>query len=77
MCETPPAPDVLSILFPAPSRSAQWGKSTWRRHSRCMLITAMRRRGRKAQSQKRHDPEGDNLRPQICPWGICWRWWTS
>ncbi|PIO14048.1 hypothetical protein AB205_0030120 [Aquarana catesbeiana] len=41
MGETPPAPDVLSILFPTPSRSAQWGKSTWRRHSRCLLITAL------------------------------------
>ncbi|PIO31958.1 hypothetical protein AB205_0037520 [Aquarana catesbeiana] len=27
VCETPPAPDVLSSLFPAPSLSAQWGRA--------------------------------------------------
>ncbi|PIO28013.1 hypothetical protein AB205_0040010 [Aquarana catesbeiana] len=75
MRETPPTPDVLSSLFPAPSRSAQWGKSTWRKHSRCVLITATRRR--KARSQKRPDPGGDDLRPQICPLWRCWRWSTS
>ncbi|PIO12761.1 hypothetical protein AB205_0127020 [Aquarana catesbeiana] len=75
MREIPPTPDVLSSLLPAPSHSAQWGKSTWRRDSRCQIITPTRRR--KAQRQKRPDPEGDDLRPQICPWGRCWRWWTS
>ncbi|PIO11137.1 hypothetical protein AB205_0209120 [Aquarana catesbeiana] len=70
---TPPAPDILSSLFPAPFRSAQWGKSTWRIHSRCVLIIATRRRRRKARSRKGPDPDGD-LRPQICPLG---RWWTS
>ncbi|PIO31197.1 hypothetical protein AB205_0043120 [Aquarana catesbeiana] len=68
MRETPPAPDVLSSLFPAPSSSAQWGKSTWWRHNRCVLITATRRRRRKARSLKHHNPEGDDLRHQICPW---------
>ncbi|PIO13998.1 hypothetical protein AB205_0165880 [Aquarana catesbeiana] len=43
MLVTPPAPDVLSILFPAPFRSAQWGKSTWRSHSRCVIITGTRK----------------------------------
>ncbi|PIO35969.1 hypothetical protein AB205_0118390 [Aquarana catesbeiana] len=75
MHETLPAPDVLSSLFPAPSRSAQWGKSTWWRHSRCQIITSTRRR--KARSLKCSDPEGDDLRHQICPLGRCWRWWTS
>ncbi|PIO16607.1 hypothetical protein AB205_0154800 [Aquarana catesbeiana] len=73
---TPPAPDVLSSLFSTPFRSAQWGKSTWRRHSRCVLIIATRRRRRKCRSLKRLDPEGDDLRHQICPLGRCWRWWT-
>ncbi|PIO15999.1 hypothetical protein AB205_0020480, partial [Aquarana catesbeiana] len=26
MCETPPAPDLFSSIFPAPSLSAQWGE---------------------------------------------------
>ncbi|PIO38485.1 hypothetical protein AB205_0077250 [Aquarana catesbeiana] len=77
MRETPPAPDVLFSLFPDPSRLAQWGKSTWRRHSRCLIITPTRRRRRKARSLKRPDPEGDDLRHQICPLGRCWRWSTS
>ncbi|PIO10949.1 hypothetical protein AB205_0061660 [Aquarana catesbeiana] len=63
---TPPAPDVLSSLFPAPFRSAQWGKSTWRRHSRIVLIVATRRRRRrKGRIRTRPNPEGD-LRTQIC-----------
>ncbi|PIO10881.1 hypothetical protein AB205_0055270 [Aquarana catesbeiana] len=64
---TTPAPDVLSSLFPAPFHSAQWGKSTWRSQSRCVLIIATRRR--KAWSRKRQDPEGDDIRHQICPLG--------
>ncbi|PIO11606.1 hypothetical protein AB205_0005890 [Aquarana catesbeiana] len=51
MRETPPAPDVLSSLFPTPSRSVQWGKSTWRRLSRCLIITPTRRR-RKARRRR-------------------------
>ncbi|PIO12775.1 hypothetical protein AB205_0088570 [Aquarana catesbeiana] len=79
MRETLPAPDVLSSLFPALSRSAQWGKSTWRRHSRCQIITPTRRRRRrrKARGLKRPDPEGDDLRHRICLLGRCWRWSTS
>ncbi|PIO11559.1 hypothetical protein AB205_0210190 [Aquarana catesbeiana] len=69
---TPPAPDVLSSLFPAPFHSAQWVKSTWWSQSRCMLIIATRRR--EAQIRKHPDTEGDDLRPQICP---LVRWWTS
>ncbi|PIO11925.1 hypothetical protein AB205_0140140 [Aquarana catesbeiana] len=72
---TPPAPDVLSSLFPAPFRWAQWVKSTWRSQSRCVLIIATRRR--KARIRKRPDPERNDLRPQICPLGRCWRWSTS
>ncbi|PIO40410.1 hypothetical protein AB205_0008630 [Aquarana catesbeiana] len=72
MRETLPASDVLSSLFPAPSHSAQWGKSTWRSQSRCLIFTPTRRR--KARRQKRPDPEGDDLRHQICPLGRCWRW---
>ncbi|PIO10769.1 hypothetical protein AB205_0144560 [Aquarana catesbeiana] len=77
MRETPPAPSVLSSLFLTPSHSAQWGKSTWWRQSRCLIITPTRRRRRKARSLKCPDPGRDDLRPQICPLGRCWRWWTS
>ncbi|PIO40491.1 hypothetical protein AB205_0169920 [Aquarana catesbeiana] len=77
MCVIPPAPDVLSSLFPTPFRSAQWVKSTWRSQSRCVIITGTIRRRRKARIRTRPDPEGEDLRPQICPLGRCWRWWTS
>ncbi|PIO11758.1 hypothetical protein AB205_0006740 [Aquarana catesbeiana] len=62
MRETPPAPDVLSSLFPAPCLSAQWG-STWQRKSKCMQRRAATT---KARSLERPNPRGD-LRPQICP----------
>ncbi|PIO27228.1 hypothetical protein AB205_0106750 [Aquarana catesbeiana] len=72
MRETPPAPDILSSLFPTPSLSAQW-ESTWWRKSKCMQRRAATS---KAWSHKRPDPGGD-LRPQICPLSRWWRWWTS
>ncbi|PIO23843.1 hypothetical protein AB205_0037240 [Aquarana catesbeiana] len=55
MRKTPPAPDVLSSLFPTPCLSAQW-ESTWRRKSKCMQTATM-----KARSRECPDPGGSNM----------------